>query len=278
MGLEKSPDGGPTQPGTLKGPIGVAIDKQGYLLVTDGCRNVVQVWSSDGDFLCEFGSFGAEKGQFNSPHGIAVCPITGVYYIADSANNRIQIWTPGDYTQTPPQKPKFSCMFGKKGKSNGELSNPFGIAIDKQGRVVVVDFGNRRIQVFDERGDYLSQFGTETAENPSPSQPYPYEWKSPVSVTIDEDNTIILCDSSLSKSLFVFSPTGNHLRGIGYQNQFSGPTSVWVHDKQLFVVDSKNNQIQVLTSETSTLLPSAMPTKNGPAIQVIDAPYMGDQP
>src|SRR5688572_3365276 len=125
MGLQKSP----TQ-GSLKGPIGLAIDLKGNLLVTDGLRNVVQVWSPHGDFLCEFGSFGTERGYFNSPNGIAVSPKTGNYYISDSANSRIQIFVPGDYTQSPPQKPQFSFMFGKKGKIEGDLLNPFGLAID----------------------------------------------------------------------------------------------------------------------------------------------------
>ena len=48
-----------------------------------------------------------------TPAGIAISPITGQVYIADSGNHRIQVLNP-DLT--------FSHSFGKKGSANGQFN------------------------------------------------------------------------------------------------------------------------------------------------------------
>jgi len=41
----------------------------------------------------------------------------------------------------------FQGAFGNHGTGNGQFNAPTGLAIDKQGRVLVSDWGNSRIQV-----------------------------------------------------------------------------------------------------------------------------------
>ena len=71
--------------------------------------------------------------QFNTSNDIAISPIAGQVYIADTDNHCIQVLNP-DLT--------FSYSFGKKGSANGQFSNPCDIAIDSQGLVYVDDAGN----------------------------------------------------------------------------------------------------------------------------------------
>jgi len=44
--------------------------------------------------------------------------------------------------------PCFIRKFGSQGSGDGQLSNPWGVAIDEDGNIVVCDFSNHRIQVF----------------------------------------------------------------------------------------------------------------------------------
>ena len=53
----------------------------------------------------------------------------------------------------------------KHGTGPGEFLLPHGVAVDRNGRVYVMDRSNDRIQVFDRDGTYLTEWGT-----PSPNQ------------------------------------------------------------------------------------------------------------
>ena len=44
---------------------------------------------------------------------------------------------------------KFVTKFGSEGSGRGELKNPFSTAILSDGRIVVCEFNNNRIQVFE---------------------------------------------------------------------------------------------------------------------------------
>ncbi len=59
--------------------------------------------------------------------------------MADSRNDRIQIFSSSGV---------FLKKFGKKGTGKGELDRPSGICISPEGYLIVVDFGNDRVQVF----------------------------------------------------------------------------------------------------------------------------------
>ena len=99
--------------------------------------------------MTEWGSSGTGNGSFNSPHGIAVNS-SGFVYVADSNNNRTQVFTPsGTYV----------TKWGSSGTGNGQFNNPHAIAVDDNGLVYVADRYNNRIQVFTSTGVYLSQMG-----------------------------------------------------------------------------------------------------------------------
>jgi hypothetical protein len=49
---------------------------------------------------------------------------------------------------------KFVKSWGSKGTGNGEFASVHGIAVDLQGNVYVADAGNKRIQIFDNEGNF----------------------------------------------------------------------------------------------------------------------------
>jgi hypothetical protein len=53
---------------------------------------------------------------------------------------------------------KFVKSWGKRGKDNGEFANVRSIAVDAQGNIYAADGGNRRIEVFDNDGNFKTAF------------------------------------------------------------------------------------------------------------------------
>lgn len=85
-------------------PMGVAVGQQGRLYVTDSGNNRVCVFSADGEFLFEFGSFGVAKptpgspvtyvpGSLNFPVGIDT-DSQGNVYVASFYNDSIEVFDP----------------------------------------------------------------------------------------------------------------------------------------------------------------------------------------
>ena len=58
------------------------------------------------------------------------------------------------------QAPTFITAWGTYGSGNGQLYNPYDVAVDASGNVYVVDAGNNRIQTFTTSGVYIVQWGT----------------------------------------------------------------------------------------------------------------------
>jgi DNA-binding beta-propeller fold protein YncE len=81
-------------PGDFKVPAGIAIDKDDNVYVTEIGNDRVQVFDKDGHFLTMWGQKGSGNGEFGNLHGIMVDQRTGYVYVADTANNRIQVFKP----------------------------------------------------------------------------------------------------------------------------------------------------------------------------------------
>ena len=85
--------GGPgTGPGQFKSPAGIAFDRDDNLYVTEIGNDRVQVFDKTGKFIAMFGAKGTRNGEFANLHGIIVDKSTGLVYVADTGNNRIQVF------------------------------------------------------------------------------------------------------------------------------------------------------------------------------------------
>ncbi|XP_065915800.1 tripartite motif-containing protein 2-like [Dysidea avara] len=76
----------------LKFPRGIAVDPHGCVLVTYTYNHQVVIIDQQGKLIHKFGSCGSGDGEFSCPDGIAVNK-NGDIYVADSDNNRIQIFS-----------------------------------------------------------------------------------------------------------------------------------------------------------------------------------------
>lgn len=70
---------------------GIALDKVGRIFAVDSITSTIRVFDPDGSYLFSFGDKGFDKGEFLYPTGIFIDD-TNRIFIADWANNRIEVW------------------------------------------------------------------------------------------------------------------------------------------------------------------------------------------
>jgi len=146
---------GTDDPGDLEfcSPQGIAIDRHHHrIIIVDTYKTrLVFLSSIDLSFLFEVGGKkGSQPGDFNHPSGIAVDDDRHRIIVSDSRNHRVQVLSSIDGS--------FLFEFGSHGDQPGQFNNPEGICIDNQGRIIVADFFNRRLQSFTHEGHHISSF------------------------------------------------------------------------------------------------------------------------
>jgi len=137
-------------------PSGMALDVENrFLYVVDAEKETVFV--IDADTLKKIRTIGGppkkdvdeDPGVFSKPTNAAVDK-EGNVYVADTINNRIQIFDADG---------QFVSMFGRQGDGPGFFERPKGVAIDADGHIWVVDAGQHRVQIFNRDGHLLGHFG-----------------------------------------------------------------------------------------------------------------------
>jgi DNA-binding beta-propeller fold protein YncE len=83
-----------TEAGQFSSPAGIAIDADDNIFVTEIGNNRIQMFDKTGKFITKWGEKGGGNGQFGNLHGIYCDQATGWLYVADTANNRIQVFKP----------------------------------------------------------------------------------------------------------------------------------------------------------------------------------------
>jgi len=80
-------------PADFTSPMGVAVDRTtDNIVVSDGGNSRVEIFSSTGQFLNTFGSFGTPLGQFQTPLGVDADPTTCNLVVDDYGNYRVEIF------------------------------------------------------------------------------------------------------------------------------------------------------------------------------------------
>ncbi|MCB2153749.1 hypothetical protein KQI84_02590 [bacterium] len=78
--------------GQFSKPKGVAVDGSGNVIVVEGLYDALQFFSPNGDLLLSIGGPGPEPGEFWLPAGLAFDASDGLLFVADSYNNRVQVF------------------------------------------------------------------------------------------------------------------------------------------------------------------------------------------
>jgi len=228
-------------------PAGIAVARNGTILVVDTSNNRVQRFTAGGRYLGKFGRRGLDKGfvkvrltnRYFQPEGIAV-DRAGAIYVADSGNDRVMKFN---------SRGRFRKRLGKHGSYPGEYVQPWGIAVGG-GRLFVVDQGNYRVQRWSLGGRRRGAFGAFAHSAGGFVTPYG------VAVTPNGDRVYVT--DLIRNVVMAFSASGGLLaewggagRGAG---KFLKPAGVALGaDGSVFVADRCNHRVQRFTADGAYL-------------------------
>jgi len=134
-------------------PRGIAIDKHHRrIIISDSNNNRLVFLSSISlSFLFSVGGKrGSRPGEFYFPFSIAIDDDRHRIIVSDAYNHRVQVLSLIDGS--------FLFEFGSLGDQPGQFNYPQGVCIANQGRIIVADSDNNRLQSFTHEGHHISSF------------------------------------------------------------------------------------------------------------------------
>ena len=205
----------------FKGPIGIAINKQGDIAVADYDGHYVFLFNKEGKCLKQFGEKGKHPGQFTNPVDVTFLNDKEIL-IADQFNNRIQ--------HINIQTEVVVKTFGKKGEGKGHFETPLSVCVDDTERIVVTEYDNNRVQVMSKEGEALFTIGDSGPEKLStPYSCIPYK---NIFLVTERDNHVIKAFDASNTFLYRFGKKGNQ------EGQFNSPRGMCLDgSKNLLVCD-----------------------------------------
>ena len=132
---------------------GIYIDPDDNVYCTEFNRHCIRKFNPDGALVLTIGTPGVPGAQdgdpFNIPTDLAVAS-TGELFISDGyGNTRVHKYAPDGERR---------LSWGERGTGSGQFDLSHCVRIDRQDRVWVCDRENRRIQIFDTDGNYLTEW------------------------------------------------------------------------------------------------------------------------
>lgn len=129
------------------------------------------------------------------------------------------------------------------------LQRPFSVVTDSRGRIIVTDPGAAGVHVFD-FAEHKYKFLERTGKKDS--------MLNPQCVAVDDQDNIYVTDSEAGE-IFVFEPSGKHLRTIGAlkggEGYFKRPTGIAVDStaQRIYVSDTLRDKVYVLDMQGNIL-------------------------
>ena len=201
----------------MNGPIGICIS-QNKVFVTQYSGHCINMYELEGKLIKSVGSEGNGESQFKNSRGLDVSDINNNIYVCDSNNSRIQILTeelkyhsmlgidllvfPRDVKVTRDRVLVLDCndlcMFVFNSDHviinrlitrgvGKQTNNPCCFDIDREHNIIMSDYGNHCVYVFNQEGEQIHKFGKKGQGIGEFYQPY----------GIALDNTgriIVVCD------------------------------------------------------------------------------------
>ena len=134
--------------GQFDSPEALACDGRGSVYVADTGNHRIQKFTTDGRFVAAWGTRGPAAGCFDEPIAIAADADGGVW-VCEQGNRRVQhFWSSGSFL-------RFIGAWGAGIGGDPGLQDPQRIAIDREGRVLVVDSASCTVRVYDGDGGLL---------------------------------------------------------------------------------------------------------------------------
>ena len=228
----------------FRNPWDISISRDGEVFVADTDNDRIQVFDESGGFIRTWNGSG-NGSSFQEPRGVGAN--------RDGNNTRVTVSDPV-VNNTSNRLRRFNASGGGNFNSMGrsQLQNPYGIAIDSNNRIWVVDNSSTgRIFLFNSDGSYNNNWTP--GGNGALSSPLG------IAVARVDNKTFVYVTDTGNNRIVKFDYTGGNLdyvkaagsRGSN-SSSFNGPAGVAADScGNLWVADRNNNRIQVLDKDLS---------------------------
>ena len=255
--------------GQFDGPLGIAVDRAGNVLVADSRNGRIEKFAPSGTFITSMGVKGTGYGQFKEPNGIAI-DRDGNIYVADAGNHRVQKLAPDGTVIAQWSDPGFYAprdiavgpdnsiyvldqghsrivkmdpngnvltVWGSEGARDGQFANHTSLAVDpKTNRVYVADPLHKRIQVFDSNGKFLWKWIVPEWQN----NIWPLEH-----VVIDPKRERLYASAVAADSVLSFDLNGTRMEALRPMppDKLDGPSAMALWRDKLYVVCTLSDRV-----------------------------------
>ena len=128
-----------------------------------------------------------------------------------------------------------------------DVNKPWGLALDNDGRLLVVEKYGHRISIFSDNGQNKRSFGSYGSA--------PGQLDYPCGIAISATGDILVCDQ-VNHCIQIFSPDGKSLRCVGTKGgngplQFNCPIGISVHShsNKIYITDALKRRVQILNED-----------------------------
>jgi DNA-binding beta-propeller fold protein YncE len=210
--------------GQFEAPNGIAIDRAGNIYVAEiGSKHDVQKLGPDGKFIAEWapGLYG--------PRRIAIGPDDSVY-VVDSGRNRIVKFSPDG---------QVLASWGSEGSGDGQFRGLSSVAVDlTTNKVYVADPLNRRIQVFNSAGGFLTKWPV-----PEWGQPHGFE-----DLAVDSKMGRLYASSANMNTVLMFDLNGTRIGSLTpkHPDILEGPSALALANRKLYVLNMAGTRVSVI--------------------------------
>ncbi|RMG47193.1 MAG: 6-bladed beta-propeller [Acidobacteria bacterium] len=212
----------------LLSPVGLASDGNGRLYVSDSMARRVSVFSDGGKWRGDL-----DLPPLGRPTGLAYDRTHRFLWIVDTAEHHLIRFEPATGE---------ARIIGRRGTGPGEFNYPVSVAVDRAGTVYVGDSMNFRIQVLGPEGRFLGAFGEPGT--------VAGRFDKIKGVAVDSEGHIYVVDA-LHDVIQIFDRRGSLLTVVGGSGTGPGefwlPAGIHIDDDRIFVADSANHRLQILT-------------------------------
>ncbi|XP_033119953.1 E3 ubiquitin-protein ligase TRIM71-like [Anneissia japonica] len=212
-------------------PQGVKVNrmykmKNGNIAFSDCSTNTpVRICNMNGQVIKKIG-----EGVLGTPSCIHVDETSNVLYADCWSSSCVYIFDMNNG--------KTIKTIGSTGKKEGQISDVIDVTLTNQGHLLVLEYGNNRLQLFDNEGRFIKVLVEAGDENGNVSYPE--------AVVVDEDDNIII---SSQHKLQLFSSDGTFIKRIdkpedGIHNP-KGLSIISYHPRRLAVANAGDNTVKI---------------------------------